>query len=285
MNMVVRPDRLNPFHSVLKCFLIKTKIIFYICQKISIIRFMLWSNRCSFSFIQYNLMSLVSMYETEIEKKLSGRNSLCKIEIEKKLAEKCYTKKSLFRIRRISAIIFSPLMFLLEEVQDVFRFYKHCEKYSHWEKNMRSSESYLLMKRMRWKLFSMQKLKKWIELRKSCAARPVFKLYCNWHLFYIRKILSLKVFRSLKPLITAFLDFNFFLGLKISKFVRFPALDFHYNDTKLKFGNATSIWIGGLVLQIITTFTSAHSTFSVLIDRLIINQIKVYIILQIYNKV
>ena len=68
------------------------------------------------------------MYETEIEKKLSGRNSLWEIEIEKKLAEKCYSKKYLFRIIRISAIIFSPLMFLIEEVQNVFRFYKHCEK-------------------------------------------------------------------------------------------------------------------------------------------------------------
>ena len=70
----------------------------------------------------------------------------------------------------------------------------------------------------------------------------------------------------------------FFLGFKIFKFVRFPAIDFHYNESKLHLGNATFLWIGGLILQIITTFTSAYSTFNVLIDRLIINKIRVHII-------
>ena len=42
-------------------------------------------------------MTLVSMYETEIEKKLSGRNSLWEIEIEKKLAENA-TRKSPFSV-------------------------------------------------------------------------------------------------------------------------------------------------------------------------------------------
>ena len=73
-------------------------------------------------------MSLVSMYKTEIEKKLSERNSLWEIEIEKKLAEKCSSKRSFSRIARILAIVFSPFMFMIEELQNVFRFYKHCEK-------------------------------------------------------------------------------------------------------------------------------------------------------------
>ena len=74
------------------------------------------------------------------------------------------------------------------------------------------------------------------------------------------------------------LNNNCFLGVKICKFFRFPAIDFHYNESKLHFGNATSLWIGGLILQILTTFTSAYSTFNVLIDRLIINKIRVHII-------
>ena len=68
------------------------------------------------------------MYKTEIEKKLSERNSLWEIEIEKKLAEKCSSKRSFSRIARILAIVFSPFMFMIEELQNVFRFYKHCEK-------------------------------------------------------------------------------------------------------------------------------------------------------------
>ena len=44
----------------------------------------------------------------------------------------------------------------------------------------------------------------------------------------------------------------------------------------LIFTNATTIWIGNLFLQIITTLTSAYSTFSILIDRLFIYKIKVF---------
>ena len=44
----------------------------------------------------------------------------------------------------------------------------------------------------------------------------------------------------------------------------------------LIYTNATTIWIGNLILQIITTLTSAYSTFSILIDRLFIYKIKVF---------
>ena len=63
--------------------------------------------------------------------------------------------------------------------------------------------------------------------------------------------------------------------MKILKFVRFPAIEFQYSDAELQFFNATSIWIIRLMLQILTTVTSAYSTFSVLVDRLFIQKIKV----------
>ena len=64
---------------------------------------------------------------------------------------------------------------------------------------------------------------------------------------------------------------------KIVKFTRFPAIMFQYDEkmTELKFVNATFLWISGLILQIITTLTSAYSTFNVLIDRFFIKKIKV----------
>lgn len=76
---------------------------------------------------------------------------------------------------------------------------------------------------------------------------------------------------------------------KIIKFNRFPTIVFEYDKTiktlttvtDKVFGdeylrvNATFLWISGLILQIITTLTSAYSTFNVLIDRFFINKIKV----------
>ena len=62
---------------------------------------------------------------------------------------------------------------------------------------------------------------------------------------------------------------------KILKFARFPAIEFKYSDSVLKYLNATSIWIGWLILQIVTTLTSAYSTFHVLVDRCFIRKIKV----------
>ena len=62
------------------------------------------------------------------------------------------------------------------------------------------------------------------------------------------------------------------------KFVRFPAITFQYSDLELRFLNATSIWLGRLLLQMITTLTTAYSTFNVLIDRFIIHEIKVKVV-------
>ena len=71
--------------------------------------------------------------------------------------------------------------------------------------------------------------------------------------------------------------FYFGIYLKLIKFTRFLAIMFQYDDKirKIKFVNATVLWVGGLILQIITTLTSAYSTFKILVDRLIINKIKV----------
>ena len=40
------------------------------------------------------------------------------------------------------------------------------------------------------------------------------------------------------------------------------------------------MWISGLILQIVTTLTSAYSTFNILVDGLFIRKIKVNFILQ-----
>ena len=48
--------------------------------------------------------------------------------------------------------------------------------------------------------------------------------------------------------------------------------------------SATFLWISGLILQIITTLTSAYSTFNVLVDRLFIQKIKVNKKTQILSK-
>lgn len=63
--------------------------------------------------------------------------------------------------------------------------------------------------------------------------------------------------------------------MKIFEFARFPAIEYQYSEATLEYVNATSLWIGGLILQIITTLTTAYSTFSVLVNRLLIHKIKV----------
>ena len=40
------------------------------------------------------------------------------------------------------------------------------------------------------------------------------------------------------------------------------------------------MWIIGLILQIVTTLTSAYSTFNTLVDELFIHKIKVILIVQ-----
>lgn len=164
----------------------------------------------SFTCIQYNFMTLVSMYETEIEKKLSGRNSLWEIEIEKKLAEKCYTKKSLFRIIRISAIIFSPLMFLIEEVQNVFRFYKHCEKIKSLRKKHEKFGELSVDEKNEVKTFFNAKTQKMDRAQKIMCRETSIQVVLQLTLILYQESSHPQGFRSLKPLITAFLDFIFF---------------------------------------------------------------------------
>ena len=71
--------------------------------------------------------------------------------------------------------------------------------------------------------------------------------------------------------------------MKLFKFVHFPAIELQYDETQLKFVSATFLWISGLILQIVTTLSSAYSVFNVLIDRLFIYKIKVFSIV-ILNK-
>ena len=63
--------------------------------------------------------------------------------------------------------------------------------------------------------------------------------------------------------------------MKIFKFARFPVIEYQHSETTLQYVNATTLWIGGLILQIITTLTTAYSTFSVLVNRVLIHKIKV----------
>ena len=74
-----------------------------------------------------------------------------------------------------------------------------------------------------------------------------------------------------------------YLIWKIMKFARFPAIEFHYSGRAARLLNvgqisATAQWIGFLILQILTTLTSAYSTFNTLVDRLYINKIKVSLV-------
>ena len=66
------------------------------------------------------------------------------------------------------------------------------------------------------------------------------------------------------------------------KFIRFPTIELEYNDGISV--SPTTRWIGNLVLQIVSTLSSANSTFSVLIDRMYINNLKVRIIFPVIQK-
>ena len=72
--------------------------------------------------------------------------------------------------------------------------------------------------------------------------------------------------------------------LKLFKFVHFPAIELQYDETQLKFVSATFLWISGLILQIVTTLSSAYSVFKVIIDRLFIYKIKVFSIKMLHKK-
>ena len=62
--------------------------------------------------------------------------------------------------------------------------------------------------------------------------------------------------------------------MRIYKFVHFPTIEFRYSELKLRFGSPTFIWIGELILQIITTLTTAYSVFNVIVTRLFISKIR-----------
>ena len=72
--------------------------------------------------------------------------------------------------------------------------------------------------------------------------------------------------------------------MKILKFARFPAKEFQYDELsdwpRFFKVNPTFIWIIGLILQIVTTLTSAYATFNTLVDELFIHKIKVISIVQ-----
>ena len=74
--------------------------------------------------------------------------------------------------------------------------------------------------------------------------------------------------------------------MKILKFARFPAIEFQYNGLRPKSNKnfATFLWITGLILQIVTTLTSAYSTFNNFVDRLFIYKIKVNLIVKYFKK-
>ena len=93
-------------------------------------------------------------------------------------------------------------------------------------------------------------------------------------------------------------EYDFGIFFKKIKFTRFPTLMFEYDQKVRQFTSvtdqifgeryfrvsATFLWISGLILQIITTLTSAYSTFKVLVDRLFIQKIKVNKKTQILSK-
>ena len=71
--------------------------------------------------------------------------------------------------------------------------------------------------------------------------------------------------------------------LKLFKFVHFPAIELQYDEKQLKFVSATFLWTSGLILQIVTTLSSAYSVFNVIIDRLFIYKIKVFSIINLHK--
>ena len=62
--------------------------------------------------------------------------------------------------------------------------------------------------------------------------------------------------------------------MRTIKFVHFPTLEFQYSESRLRFGSPTAIWICELILQIMTTLSSAYTAFNVIINRLFISNIK-----------
>ena len=101
-------------------------------------------------------------------------------------------------------------------------------------------------------------------------------------------ILNFQVFhQNLTPPALGFKIPSFVLVIEYNvenfqKFIRFPTIELEYNDGVSV--SPTTRWIGNLVLQIVSTLSSANSTFSVLIDRMYINNLKVRIIFLVIQK-
>ena len=60
---------------------------------------------------------------------------------------------------------------------------------------------------------------------------------------------------------------------RIFKYHHFPAIEYQYAENGSL--SPTFRWIGDIVLQIVTTLSSAYTVFNAIISRLIINKIKV----------
>ena len=66
-------------------------------------------------------------------------------------------------------------------------------------------------------------------------------------------------------------------SIRIFEYKHFPAIEYKYDDAVMRTISPTFRWIGDLILQVVTTLTSAYAVFNVIISRLVINKIKVYI--------
>ena len=62
---------------------------------------------------------------------------------------------------------------------------------------------------------------------------------------------------------------------RIYKYHHFPAIEYQYRDAEIGSLSPTLRWIGEIVLQIVTTLSSAYAVFNAIICRLIIHEIKV----------
>ena len=62
---------------------------------------------------------------------------------------------------------------------------------------------------------------------------------------------------------------------RIYKYHHFPAIEYQYKDVEIGAFSPTFRWIGDIVLQIVTTLTSAYTVFNAIICRVIIHKIKV----------
>ena len=190
----------------------------------------------------------------------------------------------LYCFKKIISIIFASVIFLVEEMQNVFLYYKECSKVQLLAKKQNIFKHLHLEERKQVKKFynakiqSLNKAQKLIcrEATIQVALQLTLILYQEilrnhlyWNSTYLTITFTLNIYHDL-------LKWNFYL--RVNEFVHFPAIEFQYSEfpDNLKFVTPTFLWIIGLILQIITTLTTAYSTFSVIIDRLFLSKIKVF---------